>query len=295
MGPPKASVEPGTIAANRGSRGRGTVRAPFLFAPRKMSRTSGAKSAAIAKRLCDAALRLSDTVDAMRFAPPVAHVYNPLVYARAPHLAYLRRFGAGRKRVVFLGMNPGPFGMMQTGVPFGEVAAVRDWMGIDGEVVPPASQHPKRPIQGFASHRSEVSGKRLWGWAAERFGPATAFFEQCMVLNYCPLVFLETSGRNLTPGHLPRSEQEPLLAACDRHLLEAIDALQPEWLIGIGKWATHRATVALAEHEADRPRIGSILHPSPASPIANRGWAAAVDLELEALGVFPTAAPGGTG
>ena len=35
------------------------------------------------------------------------------------------------KRVVFLGMNPGPFGMAQVGVPFGEVAAVRDWLRID--------------------------------------------------------------------------------------------------------------------------------------------------------------------
>ena len=85
-----------------------------------------------------AARALSDTVDGMRFAAPVSHVYNPLDYAWAPNAAYLQRFGQGRKRVVFVGMNPGPFGMVQTGVPFGEIAAVRDWMGIEAEIVPPA-------------------------------------------------------------------------------------------------------------------------------------------------------------
>ena len=73
-----------------------------------------------------AARTLSDTLDSLRFAPPESHVYNPLTYAWAPNAAYLRRYGQGRKRVVFVGMNPGPFGMVQTGVPFGEIAAVRD-------------------------------------------------------------------------------------------------------------------------------------------------------------------------
>ena len=37
----------------------------------------------------------------------------------------------GRKEAVFLGMNPGLWGMAQTGVPFGTVSLVRDWMGIE--------------------------------------------------------------------------------------------------------------------------------------------------------------------
>ncbi|MCL1859942.1 MAG: single-stranded DNA-binding protein, partial [Proteobacteria bacterium] len=78
-----------------------------------------------AAALIAAARELSATLGKMRFAPPVTHVYNPLDYAWNVHERYLRRYGDGRKRVVFLGMNPGPFGMAQTGVPFGEVAAVR--------------------------------------------------------------------------------------------------------------------------------------------------------------------------
>lgn len=236
-------------------------------------------------RLVAAAHRLADAVDALRFAPPVAHVYNPLRYAWPSCERYLRRYGTGPKRVVFLGMNPGPFGMMQTGVPFGEIAAVRDWMGIEAPVTTPASQHPKRPIEGFACRRSEVSGRRLWGWAAARFGSAAAFFEECFVLNWCPLVFLEASGRNRTPEQLPAAELAPLRAACDEHLREAIDALRPAWAIGVGGFARKRLETALSGR-AHPPRIGQVLHPSPASPAANRGWSEAVDRTLDELGVF---------
>ncbi|MCO5108161.1 MAG: single-stranded DNA-binding protein [Burkholderiaceae bacterium] len=234
--------------------------------------------------LIHAARALSRAVSTLRFGPPVAHVYNPLDYAWAPHEAWLRRYGEGRKRVVFVGMNPGPFGMMQTGVPFGEVAAVRDWMGVQAPVRRPADEHPKRPIEGFDCRRSEVSGKRLWGWAAARFGAASTFFERCFVVNYCPLVFLEASGRNFTPEKLPAAELAPLQAACDAHLRAAIATLQPDWAIGVGGYAMRRIQAALGP---DAPvRIDQILHPSPASPAANRGWAPQVDAQLERLGVF---------
>jgi len=237
-----------------------------------------------AQRLIAAARRLARETGSLRFAPPVAHVYNPLDYASDAHETYLRRYGEGRKRVVFLGMNPGPFGMMQTGVPFGEVAAVRDWMGIEVPVPPPAAQHPKRPILGFDCPRSEVSGRRLWGWAAQRFGSAEAFFAQCFVLNYCPLVFLEESGRNRTPEQLPAAESAALQGVCDEHLREAIAATHPDWAIGIGGFATRRLREVLGD--GARPRIAQVLHPSPASPAANRGWSEAVDRALSQLGVF---------
>ena len=229
-----------------------------------------------------AARDLSDTIDGMRFAAPVSHVYNPLTYAWAPHATYLQRYGAGRKRVVFFGMNPGPFGMVQTGVPFGEIAAVRDWMGIGGEVSKPAGENPKRPVEGFGCARSEVSGRRLWGLFAERFGTAEAFFAEHFVANYCPLAFFD-GGRNLTPDKLPVAEQGPLLAACDAHLRQVAEILQPEWVIGVGAWAEARARAALAGLPV---QYGRVLHPSPASPAANRGWSEAATKQLLALGVW---------
>ncbi|HNU10889.1 MAG TPA: single-stranded DNA-binding protein [Rubrivivax sp.] len=248
----------------------------------------------IPERLLRAADTMSGALATLRFPAPVAHVYDPLQYARAPYEAYLRRYGGTRKRVVLLGMNPGPFGMMQTGVPFGEVRAVRDWMGIVAPVARPAREHPRRPIEGFGCTRSEVSGQRLWGWAAQRFGSAEAFFADWFVLNYCPLVFLETSGRNLTPDKLPTAQREQLTGICDSHLVQALHALQPQWVIGIGAYAERRLRSVLAAGAIDPAlvaglQVAQILHPSPASPAANRGWAEAVERTLAPLGLLPAA------
>ena len=232
--------------------------------------------------LVDAAHTLSEAVGALRFSAPVSHVYNPLDYAWAPNELYLRRFGASRKRVIFVGMNPGPFGMVQTGVPFGEVDTVRNWMGLAATVDRPAEENPKRPIEGFGCARSEVSGRRLWGLFRERFGSPEAFFAEHYVANYCPLAFFD-GGRNLTPDKLPVAESAPLEAVCDAHLRRVVELLAPEWVIGVGVWAEGRARAALGGLALE---FGRVLHPSPASPAANRGWSPAATRQLVELGVW---------
>jgi single-strand selective monofunctional uracil DNA glycosylase len=234
-----------------------------------------------ASALRNAARKLSRDVSALRFAAPVARVYDPLDYARRPHAAYLDAYGDSRKRVVFLGMNPGPFGMAQTGVPFGDVASVRRFLGIEAPVGRPASEHPKRPVQGFACPRSEVSGTRLWGAIEHHFGTAARFFTDHFIANYCPLLFIEASGRNRTPDKLPAGEREPLYRACDRHLLRVVEVLEPEWVVGVGAFAESRAREVLG----DRVRLARVLHPSPASPAAQRDWAGQARRELFAQGV----------
>ncbi len=233
-------------------------------------------------RILAAADALTHTCDRLRFGGDAAFVYNPLSYARAGYAEYVRRFGSGPKPVVMVGMNPGPFGMVQTGVPFGHVALVRDWMGIEVPIGRPAREHPKRPVDGFACARSEVSGARLWGWARDRFSTPERFFAEFLVLNFCPLAFVETSGRNLTPDKLAAHERGPLFEACDRALAESVDALEPRWLIGIGAFAAARVAPLAASRGI---RDGSIPHPSPASPAANRGWSEAAERALERLGI----------
>ena len=257
----------------------------------------------VSQELIEAAKRLCVMVGKLEFAPPVTHFYNPLDYAWAAHELYLRRYGNGRKRVIFLGMNPGPFGMAQTGVPFGQIAAVRDWLGIRARINRPRKENPKRPVLGFDCHRSEISGERLWGLFQQRFGTADDFFREHMVMNYCPLAFLEESGRNRTPDKLKPREREKLLAACDKHLREIIRILEPEWLVGVGDFATKRALSALASMgegpqspETSRPirnrgakaapTLGQILHPSPACPASNDNWAGKVTAQLQQLGVW---------
>lgn len=221
-------------------------------------------------------------VQPLRFGPPITHVYNPLEYARAPYDEYLDRYAARPKEVVLLGMNPGPWGMAQTGVPFGEVEAVKNWLGIEAAVGTPPRMHPKRPVQGFACAKSEVSGRRLWGWARKRFGAPERFFSRFFVANYCPLLFIEQSGRNRTPENLRRQEGKPLLAVCDRALRRTIQWLQPRYVVGVGNFAGCRASLALSGLDVE---IGNITHPSPANPRANRDWDSLVVKELQSLGV----------
>ena len=234
-------------------------------------------------RLLQAAARLRKAVEELTFSLPVTHTYNPLQYAWEAHEKYIGKYGRTTKKVIFLGMNPGPWGMAQTGVPFGEVEMVREWMGIEAPIERPTSEHPKRPVEGFACERSEVSGKRLWGLFAQRFETDERFFAQHFVANYCPLVFMEASGRNRTPDKLPAHESRPLFDASACHLIEVVDILQPDWIIGIGAFAEKRAQQALRYRSVN---VGRILHPSPASPSANRGWAEAATTQLREIGIW---------
>jgi single-strand selective monofunctional uracil DNA glycosylase len=218
----------------------------------------------------------------LRFAPPVAYVYDPLEYAWDLHRSWLERFGRAPKEVLLVGMNPGPYGMVQTGVPFGEVEAVRSWLGLRGRVGRPRHEHPKRPVLGLECPRSEVSGRRLWGWAAARFVTPQRFARRFFVHNYCPLAFVAESGANLTPDKLPRTETAPLFALCDRLLVQVVETLRPRLVVGVGAFAEQRARLALAGRNV---RIGRMPHPSPASPAANQGWEQLADAALAELGV----------
>jgi single-strand selective monofunctional uracil DNA glycosylase len=227
---------------------------------------------------------LRDDAEALRgdFGQTSA-VYNPLAYAREPHEAYLRKYGGDRPReALLIGMNPGPFGMAQTGVPFGDVGMVRDWLGITGEVGKPRQEHPKRPVRGFACPRGEVSGQRFWGWAKDQFGQPEAFFQRFFVWNYCPLVFLEESGRNKTPDKLPAASRQALFEVCDRALERLTELMEPRYVIGVGAFAEGRIRAALDGRDVT---VGRILHPSPASPLANRGWAPQAEADLRAMGI----------
>lgn len=218
----------------------------------------------------------------LRFSLPVAYVYNPLEYAREPHGRYLARYSGGGGEAVFVGMNPGPWGMAQTGVPFGEIGMVTNWLGIDGHVGTPQPEHPKKRVEGFRCRRSEVSGHRLWGLFQELCGTPEKFFERFFVINYCPLLFLDANGRNITPDKLNGGERKPLQEACDAALFRCIQQIRPAMVIGIGNFARERAQEIL--QGTDIP-VGKILHPSPASPAANRGWKNTVTNQLRDYGI----------
>lgn len=236
-------------------------------------------ASATLRALHDATDKLVQELEELAFAPPVEYVYNPLNYARQAYDAYVSRYATLGCRAILLGMNPGPWGMAQTGVPFGDVGMVRGWLGIEAHIERPQREHAKRPVLGFAIKRGEVSGARLWGWAKQRYGEPARFFSEYFVANYCPLAFLEESGRNRTPDKLPAEERQRLFEACDAALRTLVNALSPQIVIGVGAFAEGRARAALGAST----KIGRIPHPSPASPQANRNWAAQVDAALRRI------------
>jgi len=227
-----------------------------------------------------AARDLREACDELEHLAP--YVYDPLSYAWEAHERYCAKYGQGARRTILVGMNPGPWGMGQTGVPFGDVVWVRDWMGIKGAHTQPARLHPKRPVAGFGCTRREPSGSRLYGWASARYGAADAFFREFYVVNYCPLLFFDEAGKNLTPPQLGAKAVEALEAACDAHLDAVVRALKPEFVVGVGQFAEERARRVVGH----RATIGRVLHPSPASPLANQGWAEQAEKQLVAIGAL---------
>jgi single-strand selective monofunctional uracil DNA glycosylase len=234
-----------------------------------------------------AAAKLRDAVNQLTFSEPTAYVYNPLDYAWSAHERYLKLYATSKKRVVMLGMNPGPFGMAQTGVPFGEINAVTDFLNINASnatIGKPPVEHPKRIVDGFACDKSEVSGRRLWGLFAEKYQTPKAFFKDHFITNYCPLVFMEASSRNRTPDKLPVAESAQLFEICDTFLRELVNCLKPEFVIGVGAFAEKRAMETLGEDSGIK--FGRILHPSPASPLANKDWPGMATKQLQEIGVW---------
>ncbi|XP_053907569.1 single-strand selective monofunctional uracil DNA glycosylase isoform X1 [Cuculus canorus] len=219
------------------------------------------------------------------FGDPVSHVYRPLDYAWELHRDFVRRYCRTPKRVLFLGMNPGPFGMAQTGVPFGEAWHVREWLRVAGTVQKPPDEHPKRPVLGLSCHRAEVSGARFWGLIRTLCPDPQLFFRHCFVHNHCPLLFLASSGRNLTPNELPPAQRDRLMALCDRALVRAVGLLGVGLVVGVGRFAEQRARRALASASLS-VRIEGLPHPSPRNPRANRGWEELAKARLGELGIL---------
>ncbi|KAM9409808.1 single-strand selective monofunctional uracil DNA glycosylase-like [Pholidichthys leucotaenia] len=236
-------------------------------------------------RFLQAELELTAHLRGLRFSDPVRYIYNPLEYAWETHRCYVDKYCRAGQTILFLGMNPGPFGMAQTGVPFGEVRSVINWLKITGEVGHPDDEHPKRRITGLACTRSEVSGARFWGVFKELCGEPDVFFKHCFVHNLCPLVFMSASGKNLTLPELPAAEREALLRLCDSALCQVVKALNVSMVIGVGKVAEQRARRALSEAGVS-VRVEGIMHPSPRNPLANRGWEDVAKTKLAELGVL---------
>jgi len=159
-------------------------------------------SASISDRLLSIEQILCTKLLDIIFPSSIQYIYNPLEYASETHTMYVRKYCTGIKKILFVGMNPGPWGMSQTGVPFGEINMVRDWLKISGSVGKPSKEHPDRKVTGFQCTRSEISGLRLWGLFRDLCGNPENFFRYAYMHNYCPLAFMDAKARNITPAEI---------------------------------------------------------------------------------------------
>ncbi|KAI5718898.1 hypothetical protein M8J76_001952 [Diaphorina citri] len=219
---------------------------------------------------------------------PVEYVYNPLDYAFELHSKYVYKYCNSKKKILFLGMNPGPWGMVQCGIPFGEVKAVKGFLNIEGKVNQPEKFHKDRPIKGLDCPRSEISGKRLWELASQLSdGKAADFFKHAYVHNYFPLAFVSKTATNITPAELKnKTTIEKLNSICDKSLSDIVKHLGIETVIAIGKFAETRAEKALKSNRIFTVKVTSISHPSPRNPASNKNWVENTTKKLKDLGVL---------
>ena len=196
--------------------------------------------------------------------------YNPLDYAWEPHQEYIKRYGGLGAKTVMLGMNPG-HGMGNTGIPFGCPEQVKKYLKIKNlEVKQPNSLHPKRPVYGLDCPKPEVSGRRIWGLLSELYGTPEDALSNVYIINHFPLWMFNDSGQNITPNKLPSSNAKELFECCDSHLLDVVDALGANRIIGVGAYAESMARKALDKAERTHILLEKIPHPSPANPLANK-------------------------
>jgi len=199
---------------------------------------------------------LSKQMDELTFSLPVKYVYNPLSYSFLTYLQYLNRINFNDVNI-YIGINPGPYGMSQTGIPFGDYYFVKNFLNIKKEkLLNLPLTHHKKPIYGFDINKREASGKRLWAFFQDIYKDQEIFFKNNIILNYCPLCFLNEEGNNITPDKLIKEERNILYKICDDYLNKSINLFKFKSVIGIGNFAYNRAKIL----GYNALKIG---HPSP--------------------------------
>ncbi len=198
-------------------------------------------------------------------------VCNPLVYAWENYAEYVRMSVSNSSIILFLGMNPGPYGMMQTGVPFGDINAVKNYLKISGTVLEPECNPPHKRVEGMKISRGEISGQKFWKMAST-YGSPEEFFAVASVFSFCPLAFID-GRRNITPDELPVSDRKTIDRICGSSLSALLDILSPSRCIALGHYAEKR----LLSSGVDAPVY--FPHPSPRNPKSMEFWDSGKALE----------------
>lgn len=202
-------------------------------------------------------------------------MYNVLDYAWDAWEQYITQYAKGTAHTLVLGINPGPHGMVQTGIPFGNISTVQHYLNIQPNIQhDKISPHPRRPVLGLTYTREEPSGKLLWGTIQEMYPNPNDFFSDFFVLNYCPLAFFSNDEKasNLTPDKLPKIYQSHIEILCSKHLAQYLVGFQITRILAVGKYTQQIAGKVLEGGGLDilmpkqKIEVQYLTHPSPLNP-----------------------------
>nr|XP_022920875.1 single-strand selective monofunctional uracil DNA glycosylase-like [Onthophagus taurus] len=216
--------------------------------------------------------QLSLELNNLTFSFPVHYIYNPLEYAWEPHSTFVKTYCKGTKDVLFLGLNPGPWGMCQTGIPFGEVNISKEWLKMNGEVEKPKDECPKKQIKGFECHRSEESGKRFYGFFKNLCRTPEAFFKNAFVYNLCPLAFMKKESANITPHELKGQIKKDIENICGKTLVDILKLLDIKIIVALGRYTEKQAIEITQGFQLGHIKVIYMPHPSP-RVVGNNNWA----------------------
>jgi single-strand selective monofunctional uracil DNA glycosylase len=227
-------------------------------------------------------------------------IWNPGLYAASWHALFRKEYPASAGCILVFGLNPGPYGMAQTGIPFTDLKRLREHLprlakglerrgcSLAGVGLAPRSLRP------YLSRTFESSAVRVYRFLSRGWGSAEDGWRSVVVANPCSLLFMDAAGENRTPADLVGAVSRrtgSLVAArrlrerCNalRRLAarEAVRVLSPRGVVLLGKDAQRAMQTGIA------PLLGpdSILgweHPARAVPdrwamglleeIKRRGW-----------------------
>ena len=173
-------------------------------------------------------------------------VWNPQLYG----LPLYRRFAAehlphARGGIVAFGLNPGKYGMAQTGIPFTDVTrAARVGIAIEPPGLAPASLRPF-----LKSYRVERSSASVYGLLDEAWGSPREGWRALWAVAPCGLLFLEKDGENVTPADARLARRDDVRELRLRVIRESIAAAKPRGVLLLGQDVARVAAEALAAED----------------------------------------------
>lgn len=219
--------------------------------------------------------------------PKDHRILNVHTYGWAAYDAFIRTYYSDRRpRILALSMNPGPFGAVQTGIPFCDGRLAR-------ELLPEFDRLIAQKPSWVASERRETSALKLIEWSERSFGGIRGLYERVLLAMTCPLGILRGPNKTNVPlPALPRREQVKIEAFIARHAPEEIRFAEPSGILMLGDWAQRVWRIAVGT-DPGLASLPAVAAPHPAAHITNRAKYAAWTRAYARLAKFRPPTPAG--